>query len=136
MADLRRSPRSARSHMSIVRRRRNCRRLPLSHHLQDSTHTSFGVVTTGLIVDRFKLEGSAFNGREPNSAGVFSSHFDSWSARPAWPPANWVAQYSFGRLVHPEALEPGNEKRQTASIEYNRPFRKGIGRRRGLGTDT
>jgi len=39
---------------------------PLSHHLQDSTHTSFGVVTTGFIIDRIKLEASAFNGREPN----------------------------------------------------------------------
>src|SRR5215471_15561043 len=25
---------------------------PLSHHFQDSTHTSFGVVTTGFIIDR------------------------------------------------------------------------------------
>ncbi len=31
---------------------------PLSHHLQDSTHTSFGVVTTGVVLDRLKLEGS------------------------------------------------------------------------------
>jgi hypothetical protein len=38
---------------------------------------------------------------------------------------NWVAQYSYGRLVHPEALEPGNERRQIASIEYNRPFPEG-----------
>jgi len=27
--------------------------------------------------------------------------------------------------MHPEALEPGNELRQSASIEYNRPFQKG-----------
>jgi hypothetical protein len=40
---------------------------PLSHHLQDSTHTAFGVVTTGLIVDRFKIEDSVFNGREPGT---------------------------------------------------------------------
>ncbi len=39
---------------------------PLGHHLQDSTHTSFGVVTTGFTIDRIKLEASAFNGREPN----------------------------------------------------------------------
>src|ERR1700729_3137926 len=39
---------------------------PLSHHLQDSTHTSFGVVTTGFRIERVKLEGSAFNGHEPN----------------------------------------------------------------------
>ena len=39
---------------------------PLSHHLQDSTHTSFGVVTTGFVIDRFKIEASAFNGHEPD----------------------------------------------------------------------
>jgi hypothetical protein len=27
--------------------------------------------------------------------------------------------------MHPEALEPGNERRQTASIEYNRPLAQG-----------
>ena len=27
---------------------------PLSHHVQDSTHTSFGVVTTGFVLDRVK----------------------------------------------------------------------------------
>ena len=30
---------------------------PLSHHLQDSTHTSFGVVTTGLVIDRVRAGG-------------------------------------------------------------------------------
>jgi hypothetical protein len=39
---------------------------PLGPHLQDSTHTSFGVVTTGFVIDRIKLEASAFNGHEPN----------------------------------------------------------------------
>jgi hypothetical protein len=101
---------------------------PLSHHLQDSTHTSFGVVTTGLVVDRFKLEGSLFNGREPNETRytIQPAALDSWSFRlAAAPTRNWVAQYSYGRLMHPEAAEPGNEKRQTASVEYNRPFAGG-----------
>jgi hypothetical protein len=101
---------------------------PLSHHLQDSTHTSFGVLTTGVVVDRFKLEGSVFNGREPNEErwSIQLAALDSWSARvSAAPTRNWTAQYSYGRLLHPEALEPGNERRQTASLEYNRPFREG-----------
>ena len=101
---------------------------PLSHHLQDSTHTSFGVVTTGLIVNRFKLEGSVFNGREPNEErwSIQLAAFDSWSARASIAASrNWTAQYSYGRLIHPEALEPGNEKRQSASIEYNRSFTEG-----------
>ena len=101
---------------------------PLSHHLQDSTHTSFGVVTTGIVANRLKLEGSAFNGREPNEErwSIQLAALDSWSARATVAPSrNWTAQYSYGRLIHPEALEPGNEKRQSASIEYNRPFTDG-----------
>jgi len=38
----------------------------LAHHLQDSTHISFGVLTTGFTYRWFKLEGSIFNGREPD----------------------------------------------------------------------
>jgi hypothetical protein len=101
---------------------------PLSHHLQDSTHTSFGVVTTGLIVHRFKIEGSLFNGREPNEQryGIQLAALDSWSARLSIAPSpHWTAQYSYGRLEHPEALEPGSEKRQSASIEYVKPFDQG-----------
>jgi hypothetical protein len=101
---------------------------PLSHHVQDSTHTSFGVVTTGVVGDHFKLEGSVFNGREPNEErwSIQLAALDSWSARASVAPTkNWTAQYSYGRLLHPEALEPGNERRQTASVEYNRPFENG-----------
>ena len=29
---------------------------PISHHWLDSTHISFGILTAGLVVDRFKLE--------------------------------------------------------------------------------
>jgi hypothetical protein len=101
---------------------------PLGHHLQDSTHTSFGVVTTGFVVGRVKVEGSAFNGREPNEQrwSIQTAPWDSWSFRvSAAPTRNWAAQYSYGRLMHPEAQEPGNEKRQTASVSYNRLLSSG-----------
>src|SRR5580693_1972198 len=101
---------------------------PLSHHLQDSTHTSFGVVTTGLVIDRVKLEGSAFNGHEPNEErwSIQPAALDSWSVRGSVAPdRNWTAQYSIGHLDHPEALEPWNQWRQTASVEYNRPLVSG-----------
>jgi hypothetical protein len=101
---------------------------PLSHHLQDSTHTSFGVITTGLVIDRVKLEGSAFNGREPNEQrwSIQLAALDSWSGRVSYAPSsNWTAQYSVGRLEHPEALEPGSQWRETASVEYNRPLAAG-----------
>jgi hypothetical protein len=96
---------------------------PLSHHLQDSTHISFGVLTTGLVISRLKLEGSAFNGREPDERryAIEFAPLDSWSARLSVAPSrNWTAQYSYGRLEHPEALEPGSQRRQTASVEYVR----------------
>ena len=95
---------------------------PLSHHLQDSTHTSFGVVTTGFVIGRIKLEGSAFNGREPNEErwSIQPAALDSWSGRASMAPVrDWTAQYSIGRLEHPEALEPGSQWRQTASVEYD-----------------
>jgi hypothetical protein len=34
-------------------------------------------------------------------------------------------QYSFGHLTQPEALEPGDIERQTASVTYNRPLAAG-----------
>lgn len=101
---------------------------PLGHHLQDSTHTSFGVVTTGIVVSRFKFEGSVFNGREPNEErwSIQPAALDSWSARASVALSqDWVAQYSFGKLIHPEALELGDEKRQSASLEYNRRLHDG-----------
>lgn len=101
---------------------------PLGHHLQDSTHISYGVVTTGFKVGKFKLEGSAFNGREPdeNRLTFDFGPLDSWAARISFAPGrNWAAQYSFGRLIHPEQLEPENINRQTASITYNRPLARG-----------
>ncbi len=101
---------------------------PLGHHLQDSTHTSFGVVTTGFIIERVKLEGSAFNGREPNEErwSIQPGPLDSWSGRASVAPSrDWTAQYSVGRLEHPEALEPGSQWRQTASVSYDRPLAEG-----------
>jgi len=101
---------------------------PLGHHLQDSTHTSFGVVTTGFVIDRIRLEACAFNGREPNEErwSIQLGALDSWSGRASVAPSrNWAAQYSIGRLEHPEALEPGSQWRQTASVEHDRPLTSG-----------
>lgn len=101
---------------------------PLSHHLQDSTHISFGVLTTGLAIYRLKVEGSLFNGREPNEKrySIQFAPLDSWSARLSIAPSrNWTMQYSYGRLEHPEALESGSQRRQTASVEYVHPLANG-----------
>src|SRR3984957_12197177 len=39
---------------------------PITHHWLDSTHVTFGVVTAGIVDGDWKLEASAFNGREPD----------------------------------------------------------------------
>lgn len=101
---------------------------PLSHHLQDSTHISFGVLTSGFTYRKFKLEGSLFNGREPDENRYnFEFHpFDSYAARLSFAPSkNWAMQISHGYLKNPEQLEPGTTRRTTASIQYNRPFARG-----------
>ncbi len=101
---------------------------PLGHHLQDSTHTSFGVITTGFVIDWLKLEASAFNGHEPNEQrwSIQLGALNSWSTRASIAPSrNWTAQYSIGRLDHPEALEAVSQWRQTASAEYNRTLSLG-----------
>jgi hypothetical protein len=81
----------------------------LAHHLQDSTHISFGVLTTGFTYRWFKLEGSIFNGREPDENRYdFDAH--KWNSRSArlWfmPNSNWAFQMSHGFLRSPEGQEP------------------------------
>src|SRR5437667_1802155 len=102
---------------------------PLSHHLQDSTHISFGVLTTGLTYRWFKLEGSIFNGREPDENRYnFEAHpWNSRSARFTFAPnKNWAMQVSYGFLRKPEAAEPTTDiRRTTASIQYNKPINRG-----------
>lgn len=102
---------------------------PLSHHLQDSTHISFGVLTTGFTYRWFKLEGSIFNGREPDEKRYnFEAHpWNSRSARFTFAPnKNWAMQVSYGLLRKPEASEPTTDiRRTTASLHYNKPFNRG-----------
>ena len=95
---------------------------PLSHHLQDSTHISFGVFTSGFTYRWFKVEGSVFNGREPGENRYnFEAHpWNSRSARLSFAPnSDWSMQVSHGLLRDPEALEPGDVRRTTASVSYN-----------------
>lgn len=102
---------------------------PIDHHWLDSTHITFGVVTAGLVVDRVKLEASAFRGREPDQHrwDIEGPKLDSWSFRASWnPTANLSLQVSHGRLHSPEQLTPAqNQNRTTASASYNQPLARG-----------
>lgn len=97
---------------------------PLSHHWLDSTHISYGVLTTGLTWDGFKVEGSAFNGREPDRYrwNIETGALNSSALRLSWnPAAAWSLQVSRGWLKSPEQLEPEvNVVRTTASAAYAR----------------
>ena len=101
---------------------------PLTHHLQDSTHITFGVLTTGITYRWFKLEGSLFNGREPGE-NRYNFEYNPWNSRSVRlsfaPNEYWAMQVSHGFLRNPEALEPGDIRRTTASISYNRRFTRG-----------
>ena len=102
---------------------------PLAHHLQDSTHISYGVGTLGARWRTLQLEASLFNGREPdeNRFGIDFGPLDSWSTRLSWVPSdNWTAQLSYGQLKAPEALEPGDIHRTTASLTHVLPLGPGL----------
>jgi len=94
----------------------------LSHHVQDSTHIAGSVLTVGAQRGRFGLGVSGFHGREPDEKrwDLDTGAIDSWSARATFDPTpNWTAQVSTGHLSDPEAHEPGDVQRTTASVSYS-----------------
>lgn len=96
----------------------------LGHHLQDSTHISFGVLTAGLIHRNLKIEGSWFNGREPDEQrwGFDTIRLNSYSGRVSYRAGRrWVFQLSRGWLESPEELSPEQDvTRTTASVLHAR----------------
>lgn len=95
---------------------------PVSHHWLDSTHISFGVLTAGVARKTWQLEGSYFNGREPDEDrwDIEKPNLDSYSGRFTWNPApEWSAQISHGFLRSPEELHPREHlRRTTASLMH------------------
>jgi hypothetical protein len=82
---------------------------PLAHHWMDATHISFGVLTAGLFSRTWKIEGSAFNGREPDEErwNFDPIRIDSYSGRVTFnPDSAWSFTGGFGYLKSPEALNP------------------------------
>lgn len=95
---------------------------PLTHHWFDSTHITFGVLTGGFVHGKWKVEASAFRGREPDEErwDIESGELDSRSIRfSVNPTANWSLQASWADIVSPEALEPHHdEERVSLSALY------------------
>src|SRR3989442_11476723 len=85
---------------------------PIGHHWQDGTHITFGVVTAGVFSRAVKLEGSWFNGREPDEQRTGLDYtgrrLDSYSARltvnpaPRWNLSGWYAYLESPEGLHPE----------------------------------
>jgi len=102
---------------------------PLAHHDQDSTHISADVVTAGISLSRFTLEGSGFHGREPdqNRWDLEQGRIDSYSGRVTCRATKSLSfQVSSAVRTHPEELEPGDQTRVTASGIYQRTLPGGF----------
>ncbi|HEY9227960.1 MAG TPA: hypothetical protein VIP11_14985, partial [Gemmatimonadaceae bacterium] len=89
---------------------------PIGHHWQDATHEAHGVATLGLYSRRAKLEGSVFNGREPDNyrynLDYTGARLDSYSGRFTFAPnANatlsaWAGYlYAHDRLEEPIGMQ-------------------------------
>jgi hypothetical protein len=97
---------------------------PLSHHSLDSTHVTPGVVRVEAARGAFAIDASVFTGREPNEnrLNIDRPRLDSWSGRVTWYPGAWTVQGSAARIHQPEAFEPFDLTRITASAEYEHTF--------------
>ena len=102
---------------------------PITHHWLDSSHITFGVLTAGAVAGAWKVEASAFRGREPdeNRWDVETPKLDSHAFRLSWNPTPALAlQASRGRLKGPESLEPGIDiDRTTASAIWAADLKPG-----------
>ena len=97
---------------------------PISHHWQDGTHISFGVFTAGLFTQTVKVEGSWFNGREPDQYRYNFDFrpFDSYAGRlTVNPDSQWSLESSYAFIKSPEELTPNvSQHRVTAAAMYGR----------------
>lgn len=109
---------------------------PIGHHWMDATHIAFGVVTAGVYGRGWKVEGSVFNGREPDEEryGIDLAPLDSYAGRLTLAPTDrLVVQVSGGHLEEaepPHADEHGHVHdetrvdvdRYTASLIHHWPL--------------
>ena len=100
---------------------------PITHHWLDSSHISFGLITTGVAQQRWKVEASLFNGREPDEsrADLDVGALDSVSGRlTVMPTPRLALQISAAHLHGAEAEFPPQPRsdidRLTASATYHR----------------
>lgn len=100
---------------------------PISHHWQDASHITWGVITGGYNFGKAKIEASIFNGTEPdeNRWAFDKPKLDSFSGRFSFNPTKDLAfQISHAYLKKPERSEPDLDHmhRTTASLMHNKNF--------------
>jgi hypothetical protein len=99
---------------------------PLAHHWTDATHITYGVLSAGVFTREVKLEGTVFNGREPDEDryDFDFDRLDSYGVRVSVSPtSHWALSASYGYLKEPEALHPGeNQHRLGASVLHTVPL--------------
>jgi hypothetical protein len=104
---------------------------PIGHHWLDATHITFGVVTTGVSTERWRVEGSVFNGREPDERryDLDLGRLDSVAGRVWYLPTDALALQVSAGYLSDEHRHPGgpsiDTRRATASATYHR---RGSGR--------
>ena len=100
----------------------------ITHHWQDASHITFGVATAALYSQRWKVEGSVFNGREPDenrwNFDLDGAQFSSYAGRLTVHPSNrWTMATSFAAIKGMEPDEPNEiTRRATASALHSRPL--------------
>ncbi len=83
-------------------------------------------MTAGFVHDAWKIEASAYNGREPDQHryDIETDALDSTAVRLSWNPTlNLSLQTSWAHELSPEQLDPGVDQRKvSASAIYTVPF--------------
>lgn len=100
---------------------------PIGLQWQDASRVSFGVITLGIIYNNFKIEGSVFNGSQPdaNRYSFDKLKLNSFGGRITYNPVkNLSVQLSSGKIKDPFSLG-FNLTRTTASVLYTTKLNSG-----------
>jgi hypothetical protein len=97
---------------------------PLGHHWQDATHVAFGTASVGIFSKTLRVEGSMFNGTEPDqirtNLDYEHAELNSWATRVSWNPTpRWSTALSHANIVEHEGDEV---QRTTVSLQHVRPL--------------